>query len=116
MENKNSSYNQIIKSTTIFGSSQLFVILIGVIRTKILAVLLGPIGVGLIGIFSSIVDIIRSLCGFGMDTAGVKAIAETDGLGDKAILNKTIHRFNLWFRGAAILGFFVCIIFFFFII
>ncbi|MCK9300100.1 MAG: O-antigen translocase, partial [Bacteroidales bacterium] len=61
METPESSYRQIVKSTGIFGGSQLFNMLIGVFRTKVAAALLGPLGVGLIGLYQSIIDMIRSV-------------------------------------------------------
>lgn len=105
------SYNQIIKSTTIFGGSQVFTIIIGVVRTKIVAILLGTTGVGIIGIYSSIIDIFRTACGLGMDTAGVKEIAEINTSEDKTLIDKTIIRFNRWFLGSAIVGLIGCILF-----
>lgn len=44
-------YGQIAKSTGIFGGSQLVIILSGILRTKVLALLLGATGVGLAGLF-----------------------------------------------------------------
>ncbi len=111
MKKENSSYNQILKSTTIFGGSQVLVILIGLIRTKIIAVLLGPMGVGIIGIYQSVIEMVRSTCSLGIDTAGVKDIAEADNNTDKDSLYKTITRFNKWFRASALLALLICIAF-----
>lgn len=108
---RNSSYNQIIKSTTIFGGSQIFIILIGIIRTKIIAILLGTTGVGIIGIYQSVIDMMRSVYSLGIDTAGVKEIAEADSKNDGITLYKAITRLNKWFKGAALLGLISCIIF-----
>jgi len=109
-EKSNTSYNQILKSTTIFGGSQVITILIGLVRTKIIAVLLGTVGIGIIGIFQSVIDMMRSAYSLGMDTAGVKEIAETKSKEDKATLDKTISRFNLWFRSTASLALLTCIV------
>jgi PST family polysaccharide transporter len=111
LEKKNSSYNQILKSTSIFGGSQILVILIGVIRNKMIAVLLGPVGVGIIGIYNSVIEMIRSAGGLGMDTTGVKEIAEADSSGDKELFYKTVSWFNKWFRAMALCGAMACLIF-----
>jgi PST family polysaccharide transporter len=111
LEKNDSSYNQILKSTAVFGGSQVFVILIGIIRAKIVAVLLGAFGVGVIGIYQSVIDMIRSGCTMGMDTAGVKEIAESNSREDKNILYKTVSGFNWWFRVSALLGLLVCVAF-----
>lgn len=111
MKKDKESYNQILKSTTIFGGSQVLILLVGIIRTKIVALLLGTAGVGIIGIYYSIIDMLRSVAGLGIDIPSVREVAETDSLGDKSKLYKTIRRYNLWFRGTALLGLLLCIIF-----
>ena len=110
MENRNSSYNRILKSTSIFGGSQVVIILLGIIRTKIIAVLLGPVGIGIIGVFQSVIDMVRSICGLGIDTASIKDIAGANSLGDDYKLNKTVSVFNRWFRFAALFGLVVCVL------
>lgn len=109
MKKDNSSYNQILKSTSIFGGSQALVIIIGVIRTKIIALLLGPAGVGIIGIYQSVIDMIRTGSGLGIDTGGVREIAASTD--NNFIQNKTVYRLNWWFLGTALLGLLVCGIF-----
>ncbi|MBP1617023.1 MAG: hypothetical protein H6Q14_850 [Bacteroidetes bacterium] len=81
--NKLSSYKQIVKSTSIFGGSQLINIVIGVIRNKVIAVLLGASGVGLIGIYQSIIDMVRSISGLGLEMTGVKEIASANAADNK---------------------------------
>lgn len=98
-------------TTTIFGGSQVLVILIGLVRTKIIAVLLGALGIGLISIYQSISDMIRSGCMLGMDTAGVKEVAESSASEDKLSFYKTIARFNRCFFLSALIAFFICVVF-----
>lgn len=63
-----------------------------------IAVLLGPVGVGIIGIYNSVIEMIRSAGGLGMDTTGVKEIAEAESSRDEEVLYKTVTRFNKWFK------------------
>lgn len=70
------SKKQIIKSTGIIGSSQIFTIALQIVRTKIIALLLGPAGVGLLGIYNTIVDMVRSVTGMGINFSGVREIAQ----------------------------------------
>lgn len=108
---KNSSYNQILRSTSILGGSQIIIIIIGMIRTKIIAILLGPAGIGVIGVFQSIIDMMRSIYGLGLDTAGVRDIANANSAPDKHQLDKTTTIFLRWFRALALLGSLTCAIF-----
>lgn len=111
MANKNDSYKQIVKSTGIFGGSQVVIILLGVIRTKFAAFLLGAMGVGLLGIFQSLVDMVRSVSILGVDTSGIKEIADTQVNKSQSEFEKTISTFRLWFSLTAFLGLFICIAF-----
>jgi PST family polysaccharide transporter len=84
------SYGQILKSSALIGGSTAFNMLFGIIRTKAMAVLLGPTGVGLIGIYSSIADLVRSLAGLGINSSGVRQIAEAVGSGDNERIACTV--------------------------
>ncbi len=70
------SKRQILKSTGIVGTSQVLTIILQIVRTKIIAVLLGPVGVGLLGIYNTIVDMVRNLTGLGINFSGVREIAQ----------------------------------------
>ena len=60
------------------------------VRTKVMAVLLGPAGIGLLGLYSSICDITRTLAGMGVNSSGVRQIAETVGSGDSQRIARTV--------------------------
>jgi enterobacterial common antigen flippase len=74
-----STYGQILKSSTLVGGSQLLNIAIGIVRTKVMAVLLGPAGTGLFGLYNSIADLAQSIAGMGVNGSGVRQIAEAAG-------------------------------------
>lgn len=89
---ENESKTQLLKSTVIVGTSQALTIFLQVIRTKLIAVLLGPVGVGLVGIYNTIVDLVRSITGLGINFSGVREIAMSSGdnskVAGKALLLK----------------------------
>lgn len=86
----NDSQKQIVKSTKIIGGVQFISIFVGFIRTKAVAIILGPTGVGVLGILQSITDLIRSLTGFGLNFSAVKDIAEADASNNQERLYETI--------------------------
>ncbi len=51
-EKKDDSYSHILKYTGIFGGVQGLNILMSVVRNKLVAIILGPEGMGLISLFS----------------------------------------------------------------
>lgn len=110
MTKDNKSYTQILKSTSIFGGSQVITILIGIIRNKILAILLGTVGVGLISIYQSTLDMIKSVSSLGIETTGVREIAAVDD-NDKDQLHHIISVIDRCTLIFAILGAAFCLIF-----
>src|SRR5581483_8988002 len=84
------TYGQILKSSVLIGGSQVMNVLIGIVRTKITAILLGPGGVGLMGVYSSIADLTRSVAEVGINSSGVRQIAEAVGTGDQKQIARTV--------------------------
>src|SRR5690606_6521993 len=83
------TYTQILKSTVMIGGSSLVNILFAIIRNKAMAILLGPGGVGLMGLYTSIADLTQTLAGFGVQSSGVRQIAEAAGSGDEGRIART---------------------------
>lgn len=83
------SYRQILKSSALIGGSQVANIAIGIVRTKVMAVLLGPAGVGLAGLYGSISDLTLSIAGMGVNSSGVRQIAEAAGSDDTERITRT---------------------------
>ena len=76
----------LIKSMLVIGSAQVVNILISIVRLKILAVLLGPSGVGLLSIYNSLLGMVKQTAGLGMESSGVREIASSRG--DEATLSR----------------------------
>jgi PST family polysaccharide transporter len=83
------SYGQILKSSTVVGGSSVLNIAIGIVRTKAVAMLLGPAGFGLAGLYSSVSDLTQNIAGMGINSSGVRQIAEAAGSDDKARIGRT---------------------------
>src|SRR4051812_46683504 len=84
-----STYGQILKSSAIVGGSTMLNVAMGIIRTKAMAVLLGPGGFGLAGLYTSIITLTQNIAGVGVNSSGVRQIAEAAGSGDQAKVAKT---------------------------
>lgn len=109
IEERKSSYRQIFKATSIFGGVQIYNILIGIIKTKIIAVMLGPSGVGIISLYTSVIQMLTQATGLGIDQSGVRDIAEAYGSNNLNHISKTLVtvRKIVWFTG--LLGIVVCV-------
>jgi enterobacterial common antigen flippase len=89
-ETAKQSYGQILKSSGLIGSSQLINIGFRIVRTKAMALLLGPSGVGLLSLYSSISDMATLLAGMGLNSSGVRQIAEAVATSDTRRVAKTV--------------------------
>jgi PST family polysaccharide transporter len=83
------SYGQILKSSALVGGSSVLKIAIGIVRTKAMAILLGPAGFGLFGLFGSISDLSQNIAGMGINSSGVRQIAEAVGSSDTKRIART---------------------------
>ena len=83
------TYGQILKSSALIGGSSVVNIAIGIVRTKAMALLLGPAGFGLMGVYGSIADLAQSIAGMGINSSGVRQIAEAVGSGDTERIART---------------------------
>jgi PST family polysaccharide transporter len=89
-ERAGKSYRQILKSTFIMGGSSVVTILLGIIRTKVLALLIGPSGVGLTGIYMSTTNLLTAISGMGIGESGVRQIAEDVETGNRTSVSRTV--------------------------
>ncbi len=95
------SYGQIMKATSLFGVVQVFNILISVIRSKAIAILIGPVGFGVIGLLNSALRIIGDVTKIGLDTSAVKEISEKKSDPDTSKVAEIISVLEklIWFTG-----------------
>lgn len=75
MTDSKSSYLQIVKTTSLFGGVQFFNIVISIIRTKLIALFIGPAGMGIAALLNSTINIISGITGLGIETSAVKHIS-----------------------------------------
>lgn len=101
MSDQQSSYRQIIKATSIFGGVQVIQIIIQIIRSKALAVLLGPAGMGINSLLNSTLQLVQSFTSFGLKTSAVKNVAEANGTSNAnrvAVIITVLQRW-VWITG-----------------
>lgn len=89
-ENERSDYRETLRSTSLIGGASLLNILIGMVRTKFVASLLGPAGVGLLGMFTQVTSLVTTVSGMGLASSGVRQVAEAVGSEDDEWVSRTI--------------------------
>lgn len=81
-----SSYRRILKSTTVFGGAQVAAMLINIVRGKLVAMILGPAGMGLSSLLTNAANCIQQFASLGIPMAGVREVSQADAENRAALL------------------------------
>jgi PST family polysaccharide transporter len=99
-----SSYRQILRATSLIGLASGVNIIFQIIRVKVLAVLLGPGGMGLFGMYHSILTTASSLAGMGISSSAVRLIAEARSQGDEKRIGEVLYVLRVLTIGLGAIG------------
>lgn len=96
-----SSYRSIFKATSLFGGVQVYQILIGIVKSKIIAVLLGPLGVGILGLYTSAEQLLKAVTSMGLQSSAVRDLSEANNSGDTVLLAQKVSVLKrlIWLTG-----------------
>lgn len=104
------NYAHILKYLGVFGSVQGLGILVGIIRNKLVAMLLGPDGMGLISLFTSGLTLVSNSTNLGLSASGVRNISNAYETDDRGGLERQILVLRSWTLLAALTGVSVCLV------
>jgi len=77
LKSYNSSFNDAFKGFLIFGSTQIVLTIVALIKTKFVAIYIGIEGVGIHSILNSNANLFTSLCGVGVATASISYFSKS---------------------------------------
>lgn len=103
-------YNHIIKYTGIFGGVQGITLLASILRNKLVAVLLGPGGMGLISVYNTVIKLLNDSTNLGISFSAVRNISEISAEENPARLEEFIRVVRSWSVLTGLFGMFVCIV------
>lgn len=83
------SYRQSLRASSIIGGAQVVNIFAGLAKMKVAALLLGPAGVGLIGIYTSLIQTASSIAALGIGNVGTRQIAAANAEGGGVAVGRT---------------------------
>jgi O-antigen/teichoic acid export membrane protein len=102
-----SSYRQVLKASGIVGGAQVVQILIKIVGTKFIALFLGPLGMGVIGLLSSTLSVVSGITGMGIGSSAVRDIALAVNKGEEEKISHTITALRRWVWVTGLLGTFI---------
>lgn len=104
------SYHHILKYTGIFGGVQGLNIMLGLVRTKLIALLLGPSGMGLSSLFNTTVGFVSQATNLGVPFSAIRHISELYDQGDNEALAHFVKVVRAWSVLTALMGMLVCVL------
>jgi O-antigen/teichoic acid export membrane protein len=107
---RNDGYSHVLKYTGVFGGVQGIGILVGIVRNKLVAMILGPEGMGLISLFNSTIKLVSDSTNFGISMSAVRDISEAYQTGDESRVLHCVKLIRSWSLLTALVGVFFCIV------
>tara|TARA_B100000787_G_C16199015_1_gene303318 strand:- start:8818 stop:10308 length:1491 start_codon:yes stop_codon:yes gene_type:complete len=101
------AYKNIVKTTFLFSFVKVFNILMRIGLNKIVAVLLGTTGMGIIGLFRSSLMTVQTFAGLGIPQSSVKDISESKNSNDSEKLHLTLKVTKVIVLCTALFGFLI---------
>jgi len=102
------SYRHILKYTGLFGSVQGLNIVVSLVRNKLVALLLGPDGMGLVALFNSVVSFVSQSTNLGISTSAVRHVSEMNKGADGEALRRYVGIVRCWCLLTGLLGMAIC--------
>ena len=88
-----------MKAMGLFGGVQVMGILCSIIRTKLVALWIGPVGIGLFGLFNNALEMISTGTNLGIRSSSVRDISQALASHDKGLVARMItvvRKWSLW--------------------
>ncbi|GJQ07398.1 O-antigen translocase [Capnocytophaga cynodegmi] len=97
-------YRQVLKSTGLFAGSQIVIAIIGLLRSKVIALWLGTTGFGIFSLLNTPIQLIASITGLGLTTSAVRDIALAKNSNDSQQVGRSYAILNKWTWLSGLLG------------
>lgn len=101
-------YGQVIKYTGLFGGVQGMNLLASIVRNKLVSLILGPSGLGIVSLYNTAVSFVGNATNLGISFSAVRQVSELHAAGDEEALRRYVRVVRGWSLLAAALGVLVC--------
>ena len=90
MSDNQQSYRKVLNATSLFGGVQVINIIISLVRSKVIALLIGPFGMGISSLLLSTMQLINGVTNLGLERSAVKDISLANNDSNSQDVAKTI--------------------------
>lgn len=109
-KDESGTYDHVIKYTGLFGGIQGVNLLASLVKNKLVAVILGPSGLGLISLYNTATTLLNNSTNLGIPFSAVRHISELYEQGDSEPLLHFIKVIRSWSLVTALCGMLACIL------
>lgn len=102
------SYRRILKGFSLFGSVEVLKIFVNLLRGKLVAVILGPEGIGISALFASAAQTVQRFASLGLNLALVKEVSATADSPGRLGQTLAVTRRLIWLTALA--GALICVV------
>jgi len=103
------AYGHILKYTGLFGGTQVFYLLMSIVRNKFTAIFIGTFGLGVIDLYCRTIDLLSNATNFGIGLSAVRRLAELTERGEKKAVEQYVKLIRSWAFLLALLGMLLCL-------
>lgn len=99
--NSRNTYGNIFKALALFGGVKVIQILISILRSKLIAILLGPSGMGINNLLISTMHTINGITGCGLQTSAVREVSQAHNINSQKKIDNIVSTLKIlvWFTG-----------------
>lgn len=102
-------YKSLLKATIVMSGAQIIEALMSIVRAKVIALLLGPIGIALNSIFLITLNTLYQVTSVGLPQSAIRDIAQSQNGENPIEQQKIISAFKTLIRLLAVIAFLFCI-------
>ncbi len=89
-KNDERDYKEVLKSTSLFAFVKVFQMAVSLVRNKLVAMILGPSGIGIIELYSRTTELIKKVAGLGVSQSALRDISAAKAQGSEEAYYKII--------------------------
>lgn len=98
------SYRHIFKATSLFGGVQIIQLILNLVKGKLIAILLGSSGIGILNLYLSSTTMISNITGLGLSFSAVRDISLAAETMDNTKISRISKIFRRWIFFSGLLG------------
>jgi O-antigen/teichoic acid export membrane protein len=103
-ENETDGYKSAFKATALFGGVQVFTILVKLVKSKIIALIMGATGFGVLSLYVTLSELLSYTTNLGLQSSAVRDYSVANASGDLTELSQKKTAIRRWIAVTSVMG------------